>query len=125
MEKIRKIEKIKRYSDSEVEEGYRKWIINWCWGKWWVNFSKIIKNNLKDLKNYDKEKYSELFDDIERLCAEHDLDYYKQKWFRKSNFIFAFNVVRLIGSWTSLLERITIFLVIYFLLNKYWKKYYK
>ena len=38
MEKIRKIEKIKRYSDSEVETGYRQWIINGCWGKWWINF---------------------------------------------------------------------------------------
>ena len=48
---MRTIEKIKRYSDSEVEEGYRKWIINGCWGKWWINFSKIIKNNLEDFKN--------------------------------------------------------------------------
>lgn len=125
MGKIRTIEKIKRYSDSEVETGYRQWIINGCWGKWWINFSKIIKNNLEDLKNYKKEKYFELFDDIERLCAEHDLDYHYKKWFRKSNFIFALNLFRLIKSWTSFLERLMIFFVIYFLLNKYWKKYYK
>ena len=121
---MRTIEKIKRYSDFEIELGYRRWIINGCWGKWWINFSKIIKNNLEDFKNYKKEKYSELFEDIERLCAEHDLDYHKQKWFRKSNFIFAFNLFRLIRSWTSFLERLMIFFVIYFLLNKYWKKYY-
>lgn len=119
------IEKLKRYSDDEIFKGKNKKIINWCWGSGGVNFSQIIRYFLKNFERFDKKYYHKLFADIERLCDEHDLDFYHKKWFKKSNFIFAFWVFKLIKSWTKFSERFVIFIVIFYLLNKYWKKYYE
>lgn len=119
------IDKLKRYSDDEVFKGKNKKIINWCWGSGGVNFSQIIRYFLKNFESFDKKYYHKLFSDIERLCDEHDLDFYYKKWFKKSNFIFAFWVFKLIKSWTKFSERFVIFIVIFYLLNKYWKKYYE
>lgn len=124
---IRRIDTILQYhlTDKQIDWFIKLWIINWCWGKWWVNFSDIIQANLNSFKNFNKNKLSALWRDIELLCHEHDLDYFFKKWFTSSNFTFALWVFKLIKNWAKLWERITLFLVIFFLLQKYWKKYYK
>ncbi|ATU04920.1 hypothetical protein BKN14_00480 [Candidatus Gracilibacteria bacterium HOT-871] len=126
MEK-RTIEKILKYnfSEKQIEEMKKSGIINGCGGKGGVNFSDIIEANLNSFKNFEKAKLSALWNDIELLCHEHDLDYFFKKGFTYSNFVFALGVFRLIKNWTKLWERITLFLVIFFLLQKYGKKYYK
>lgn len=124
---MRTIEKIQKYNLTgfQIQKLKEAEIINGCWWKWWVNFSDIIESNLNSFKNFDKNKVSALWKDIELLCHEHDLDYFTKKWFTSSNFVFALWVFKLIKNWTKLWERITLFLVIFFLLQKYWKKYYK
>lgn len=123
---MRKIEKILKYNFSKktIEEYKKSWIINGCGWKGWVDFSKIIEIFFEKFEKYNDGKIIQLWEDIEQLCFEHDYDFYIQKWFKKSNFDFAFWVFKLIKSWTSFLERFVIFIIIYFLLNKYWKKYY-
>ena len=127
IKKQRTIEKIQKYnlSDFQIQKLKEAEIINGCGWKWWVNFSYIIEANLNSFKNFDRNKVSALWKDIELLCHEHDLDYFTKKWFTSSNFVFALWVFKLIKNWTKLWERITLFLVIFFLLQKYWKKYYK
>ena len=124
---MRTIEKILKYnfSEKEIEEMKNVWIINGCGWKWWVDFSEIIEIFFEKFENFKNEKNLELWSDIEKLCFEHDYDFYIWKNFKKSNFDFAFWVFRLIKSWTNFLERFLIFVIIFFLLNKYWKKYYK
>ena len=124
---MRTIEKIQKYNLTgfQIQKLKEAEIINGCWWKWWVNFSDIIQANLNSFKNFDRNKVSALWKDIELLCHEHDLDYFFKKWFTSSNFTFALWVFKLIKNWTKLWERITLFLVIFFLLQKYWKKYYK
>lgn len=123
---MRTIEKIQKYNLTrfQIQKLKEAEIINGCWWKWWVNFSDIIQANLNSFKNFDRNKVSALWKDIELLCHEHDLDYFFKKWFTSSNFTFALWVFKLIKNWTKLWERITLFLVIFFLLQKYWKKYY-
>ena len=125
MEK-RTIEKILKYnfSEKQIEEMKKSWIINGCGWKGWVDFSEIIKIFFEKFENFKNEKNLELWSDIEKLCFEHDYDFYIWKNFKKSNFDFAFWVFRLIKSWTNFLERFLIFVIIFFLLNKYWKIYY-
>ena len=124
---MRTINKIQKYNLTgfQIQKLKEAEIINGCWWKWWVNFSDIIQANLNSFKNFDRNKVSALWKDIELLCHEHDLDYFTKKWFTSSNFVFALWVFKLIKNWTKLWERITLFLVIFFLLQKYWKKYYK
>lgn len=124
---MRTIEKILKYNFCKVTIRVYKenWIINGCGWKGWVDFSEIIKIFFEKFEKYNDEKIVQLWEDIEQLCYEHDYDYFIQKWFLKSNFDFAFWVFRLIKSWTNFSERFLIFIIIYFLLNKYWKKYYE
>lgn len=124
---MRTIEKILKYNFCKVTIRVYKenWIINGCGGKWWVDFSEIVEIFFKKFEKYNNEKIVQLWEDIEQLCYEHDYDYFIQKWFKKSNFDFAFWVFKLIKSWTNFSERFLIFIIIYFLLNKYWKKYYE
>lgn len=122
---LRTIEKISRYSDDTIREWKEKGYINWCGWKWWVNFSDIIELLFKNFEKFAWEKIQNLWADIERLCAEHDLDYEYKKWFYLSNYIFAKWVKNLIKSWTSTSERFVIFLIIFFLLNRFWKNFYK
>ncbi|PZM85566.1 hypothetical protein DLH72_02130 [Candidatus Gracilibacteria bacterium] len=123
---MRTIEKILKYnfSEKQIEEYKKSGIINGCGGKGGVDFSEIIEIFFKKFQNFKNEKLEKLWSDIEQLCYEHDYDFYIQKGFKKSNFDFAKGVFRLIKSWTSFFERFIIFLIIYFLLNKYGKKYY-
>ena len=121
---MKKIWKIKRYSDFEIEAAIEIGICNWCGWQGWFNFSDFIEK-IKSFENFDKNEFENLKKDLRRLCNEHDLDYFLQKWFYKSNLIFAFQVTRLIKSWTTFWEKIIVLFTLTFVLNKFWKKYYK
>ena len=100
----------------------KKWIINWCWWKDWFNFDKIF-DNISEFKNFNIHYISQLKEDIKEICYVHDLDFYFQRWFYKSNLKFAYRLARLL-SFAWFIEKIVIFIITLSLLNKYWKKYY-
>ena len=123
---MRTIEKISRYdlSKTDIFKLKKEWKINWWGWKGWVNFSKIIENNLKNFHNFNDKKLIKLWKDIQVLCFEHDLDYFYKKWFYLSNFIFARWIARLIKNWANIFERFLIFFITFHLLNKFGRKYY-
>ena len=121
------IEKIARYSDEKIELYKKEWIINGCGGKGSFKFDKIISfviDFLQKREGYDAEKGKKLKRDINRVCAEHDIDYFLHIWFFKSNFIFAKNIFLLCKNWTSFVEKSFLFIIIFFWLNIFWLKYY-
>lgn len=123
-----KIEKLKRYRPFFTKNAKKLWIVNGCWWDGWVDFDDVIDDlfiYLIDFEGFDATFFKKLNKDINVLCNEHDLDYFFQKWFYKSNFIFALSVCKLINSWTSFFEKICVFFTLFFGLNKFWKKYYK
>lgn len=125
---MRTIQKILRYNFSEEKkkELLEKKIINGCWGKWWINFDKIIHDNIVYVPFFFHDKAESLFKDIRELCFEHDYDFYL--WgsiftFLKANFIFA-KWVFVLTSWTRIKYRITLFFIVFLLLCRFWAKYF-
>ena len=124
---MRTIEKIRRYTDAEIEQGKKDWIINGCGGQGWFNFDEMLDFFIEKVEKfewYNVYKLPDLITDLRVLCSEHDLDFHYKKWFYKSNFIFAWGVARLIQNWTSFTEKIWVFILLFTLMNKYSKKYY-
>jgi hypothetical protein len=98
-------------------------IINWCGGKWWVNFDKILKDNLEIIPWFDKDKAENLYLDIKLICLEHDLQFWLWLWFLKSNYKFAKKIYKLLH-WCPLKYRLSIALICLALLNRFWKEFY-
>ena len=109
-------------SKIEIEVLKSNWIINWCWWKDWFNFDSVM-DNIKSFKWFKRKKLQQLKEDIKQLCYIHDLDFHWQKWFYKSNFKFAYRLAKLL-TFTWFFERFMIFIITFWLLNKYWKEYY-
>jgi hypothetical protein len=143
--KIRKIDKLLRYKLNRRQRRYlfKKWLVNWCGGKWWFNFSTFINESIVKLKWYLSEFYTSLWNDIQLLCFEHDIDFtlWWSIWdFRKANFLFAYKIFKLLAwkklykSWwlemniffkvLNILPRLGISFVIYILLNRHWKEFF-
>ena len=128
---MRTVQKLLKYFFNRKERRYlvKAGYSNWCWGKWGFDFSGTIKNIIKNLKWYDQVFYKKLFDDIELLCWEHDVDFtlWWTKWdFFKANFRLAWNIFRLLR-WANILwkySRVWLFIVVFRKLNKYGKKYF-
>ena len=99
-------------------------IANWCWWKWWVDFDEIIARNISYIPKYDPNKKKKFFQDLKRICIEHDVDFRLKLWFVKSNYRFAKKIFLLMKSWTTLKERFVIALICFFLLCRFWKKFY-
>lgn len=103
------------------------WYINWCGWKGSTNFSKIIKHNIETFWNFKSNKAEQLFDDIEYyICHSHDIDF--SLWgnifsFYKANFIFAYKLYK-ITRFATFWERLFIWMLAYYLLNKFGKKFF-
>jgi len=128
---MKTIDKLLRYKFNRKQRRYLKkeWYINWCWGKWWFNFSDSMFYIIKNLNWYSKYYYYILLADLEKLCWEHDIDFtlwWTKMDFRKANLIFAYKVFKLVswGKWRHIFGRIGLFLVIYVLLNRHGKGYF-
>jgi len=104
-----------------------KWIINWCWWEKGFSFSKLFRNNIALFEEYLPVKWNKLISDIElELCWPHDVRCYNWNtyiWFLIANFIFAKDLYLKLH-WTSLWNRITIFLMSFIWLMKYGKPYF-
>lgn len=127
---MKTIETILEYklSSEEISNLLNCWIMNGCGGKWWQNFDKILKDNLALIKWFDIKKQNLLFYDIRLICYEHDIDFRFKKWFFLSNFKFAKKVYKLLifakKKWVNKKQAFSIALIIFILLNRYWKKFY-
>jgi len=124
---MRKVIQLLEYNmtSDEKEALLSIWIINWCWWKWWVNFSEKLNDYIVLLPKYNQEKWRKLIEDIKEFCHEHDIDYRFKKWFYYANYKFAYKIFKLLKSWVCLNDRIWLFILVFTLLNKYWEKYYK
>lgn len=128
---MRTINNILEYNLTEAEIGYLfiSWIINWCWAKWWIDFDKILEDNIRIIPEFDDDKAEQLFKDIKSICYEHDIDFRFQKWFYKSNYRFAKKLYRLLREaeveWVTRKQACWVSMVALVLLNRYWKEAYK
>lgn len=121
---MRLINKILRYKFTEEEKQslIRAWIVNGCWWKWGFNFTDFLQDNVKYLPNFIKD--NKFIEDVSEICIEHDFDYHSKIWFYLANYYFA-RWIYYLTNWTTFWHRVILSIVIFFLLNKYWKKYYK
>jgi len=124
---MRTIDNIREYNltNNQIIEFKRIWVINWCWWKWWFDFS-VICNKIAKLKYFDEKKINKLYDDILILCYEHDIQFFI--WnsfisFLRANYKFSIWLVAL-THWTVVVERIMIFLTIFTLLSTIWIQYF-
>ena len=128
---MRAIDNILEYNLTEREKYYlvTSNIINWCWAKWWVNFDKTIKQNIKIIPWFNKEKWDNLFQDIREVCYEHDIEFRFKKWFLKSNYKFAKKLYKLLrgskNKWITKKQAFWVSFIAFILLTKYWKEAYE
>ena len=107
MSTINKIIKDSWYTLSDIKMYENLWIANWFW-PWCCNMNWLFKI----LHNFSKDNEQKLIADI-NICADiHDINYYHSKWFIKSNYKFAYDVMRLLH-WTNIFWRLFIFLILF------------
>ncbi len=123
---MRTINKILRYnfSQKKIQEMIRDWIVNGCWGKWWFDFWKFIEDNIRYFPEFLQEKLSDFKDDLFLFCVEHDYDFHYKIGFYIANFYFA-RWIFYLTNWTTFWKRLSLSLIVFILLNRHWKKYYK
>jgi len=104
----------------------REWVINWV-GTADFNISNIVRANIVFLPNFEAEKLSSFLDTVElKLSNPHDVRFYIWWWlykFIKANFIFAKDLYKILH-WTSKYEKITLCVVVFLILIKFWRKYF-
>ena len=122
---MKTINKILEYNLTEIEifKLQESWIINWCGWKWWQDFDKILKDNIEFLPWFNKWKSEKLYSDIRAICFEHDIDFRFKKWFYKSNFKMAKKLFLLLA-WAKISHRISISIITFYFLSRYWKNFY-
>ena len=123
---VKTIDNILKYSlkEEEIEALLACWIINWCWWEWSFSFDDFIENNLEYLPYFDMDKKQELLCDLKRICYEHDIGFRFNIWFTKANIIMCIKVYKLLY-WIPPIKRIAICLILFILLQRHWKKFYK
>jgi hypothetical protein len=122
---MRTIDKILKLHNSnlvELDVLERDWHINWC-GWEWINIDDFLREGIHKLKEYDKDLSDKLYEDIRIICLLHDRNYFLKKWFYYSNFLMARDIFLLLN-WTSFFDRLFISIWLFFILNKFWKKFY-
>ena len=122
---MKKINSILEYKLTSFEiEALQQWeIINWCGGKWWQDFNKILEDNLELIPWFNKKKAKNLYLDIKLICYEHDLQFRLWLWFYKSNYKFAKKIFKLLH-WCPYKYRFSIAWICFVLLNRFWKEFY-
>lgn len=121
---INKYKKLLKLNKADIKYLKKKWIINWIWWKW-VSLEPIIRKII-NLPYFKKEKFNDLYNDIEELSYYHDLDYYIWWWYFKfvrANFLFSYRLYRHL-KWTTWTKRIFVFLFIFYILQIYGKQYF-
>ena len=126
---MRKIEKLKTYKLSDYDESLllKNGWVNGCWGKKGFDFSKTIRGNIELIQNFDSRFKMQLWEDIEVICFDHDIDF--SKWgtkydFYRANFVFGYKLYKLLHKLRRS-GRISLFIISITLLNRHWKEYFK
>lgn len=104
----------------------RKGIINWCWGKWGIDFDDVFDYVVSKYPKFNTDKAKTLYADFKNLCWEHDIKYWE--WNTKikrilADFRLAYSFFKLLH-WTTLWKRIWFFLLVFVWLLKNGHKYY-
>lgn len=113
----------KKLTSNHIRLLKEAWIVNGCWWKGGWNFDKIIYDSILLLPNFNKEKADKLFEDIQKICCSHDIAFFLQLWFTTSNYKMAKDIFHLLH-WTHFWQRLSIWIIVFILLQKHWKVYY-
>lgn len=124
---MRKINKILQYNFTEYEIAclIEAEMINWCWWKGWIDFDKLIHENMEIIPWYKEKHFPELAEDFKMICHEHDFDFRTQVWFIRANYRMWKKLYKLLKDWAWRKEAFFIWLLAFALLTKYWKEFYK
>lgn len=122
---MKKVYTLLRYTKKEMNVAKELNLVNGCGGDGSAFDFDVILEDLEKCKNYKVAFLGTLKKDVQKLCNEHDLDYFLQIGFIKSNFIFCKNIYKLVKSWTKFRERFYIAFILFLLLNIFGKEYYK
>lgn len=115
-----------KFNQEQLLDLEEKGIINWCGGKWWINFDLILRQLIKTFKDFLPEKWQWLFENMQKICYSHDYDFYLWWWFYnflRANFRFWKNLFFLL-SWARFRDRIWIAFFAFIMLCIFWKKYF-
>ena len=124
---MRKIETLTIYPEFVENILLENEIVNGIWGKWWFNFDLFFRDNIEILPFFKDKEWYQLYKDIRRLSAVHDMAFSclsSKIEFYFANYIFARDVSRLL-TWTKWYYRYSVWISIFFLLNSYWKDFTK
>lgn len=103
---------------------YRKQgLVNWMWGKWWIQFTNLIRK----IDFVKEKKLKRLLRDLDYVSDIHDLAFNKG-WWVKQYFIANYNLVEdilILINWTSLKSKIFIWFVIFIFVSIFWIRYFK
>jgi len=110
--------KLERYIELE-----QKWIINWCWAKWWFSFDRFFENKIKLFNNHKQELFKSLELSIQlKCCWPHDVRFYNW-WglfaFTYANYKFSKSLFYILD-WTIMWNRIFAFLITFLWLMIWW-----
>ena len=124
---MRTVEQYLRYNltISQITELKRIWVINWVWWEWGYDFYKLC-NKIWELKYFDEKKINALYNDLELLANEHDIDY--TIWntiygFLRANYLFCLWVVGL-THWSTRTGRFLLFIWLFSWLIIFWIRFY-
>ena len=112
-------------SQAKIEELKAKWIINWIGWEW--AYLRPILESIIELPYFDTEKYTKLLNDFEDTAVNlHDIDYYIW-WnyldFTIANIKLAYRTYKLL-TWTNWYKRVGIFILVFIVTQKFWKKHF-
>jgi hypothetical protein len=69
-----------------------------------MNFSRLVRNNIQELKNFDPKKVEQFLQDAEKLAEKHDARYYEGNRLIQrlsADYVLSRDIAELSRSWTS------------------------
>ena len=119
-----KINKILEYNFTEKQKYIliKEGISNWCWKKWWFNFSDFF-DKVQKFFWFKSEKFESFKSDVKNICSfSHDPKFWEW-WniidFLVCNYVFANDVLKLLR-WTNSYARFIAFCTLFFWLSIFW-----